>query len=170
MQLMEEQSVNGSDEDDEEGDDDFHEPDSDEDLSDNNDERNRDEIGSVDEESTKSDEEYDDLAMEDKSYWTDNEEEESRDTISMVSQNNHNEASKTNKDDKYSQNLDLFLKTTNQPLTESLELTSEYRNRMGVAASDKAKMRKRSLSIPPVGKHGSIIDDQILANQTDSVL
>jgi len=44
MQLMEEQSVNGSDEDDEEGDDDFHEPDSDEDLSDNNDERNRDEV------------------------------------------------------------------------------------------------------------------------------
>lgn len=43
MQLMEEQSVNGSDED-EEGDDDFPEPDSDEDLSDNNDERNRDEV------------------------------------------------------------------------------------------------------------------------------
>lgn len=113
----------------------------------------------MDEESTKSDEEYDDLAMEDKSYWTDNEEEESRDTISMVSENNHNETTKLSKNEKYIQNLDLFLKTANQPLTESLE----YRNRIEVAASDKAKMRKRSLSIPAVGKHGSIIDDQILA-------
>lgn len=110
----------------------------------------------MDEESTKSDEEYDDLAMEDKSYWTDNEEDETRDTVSMVSENN--------KDDKYMKNLDLFLKTASQPLTESLELTSEFRNRIVVADSDKAKMRKRSLSIPAVGKHGSIIDDQILAN------
>ncbi|XP_010503159.1 PREDICTED: P-loop NTPase domain-containing protein LPA1 homolog 2 [Camelina sativa] len=161
-ELKEDQSVNGSDED-EEGDDDFPEPDSDEDLNDNNDERNRDEVGSVDEESTKSDEEYDDLAMEDKSYWTDNEEEESRDTISMVSENNHNEATKPSKDDKYSQNLDLFLRTANKPLTESLELTSEYGNRMGVPTSDKAKTRKRSLSIPALRKHCSTIDDQVLA-------
>ncbi|EOA23565.1 hypothetical protein CARUB_v10016758mg [Capsella rubella] len=165
-ELKEEQSVSGSDEDeDEEGDEDFPEPDSDEDLSDNNDERNRDEVGSVDEESTKSDEEYDDLAMEDKSYWTDNEEkEESQDTISMVS-----EATNPNKDEKYSQNLDRFLRTANQPLTESLELRGEYENRMGVANSDKAKMRKRSLSIPALRKHSSIIDDQILAYQTDPV-
>lgn len=72
----------------------------------------------MDEESTKSDEEYDDLAMEDKSYWTDNEEEESRDTISMVSENNYKEATRPNKDDKYIQNLDIFLKIPNQPLTE----------------------------------------------------
>ncbi|CAA7030971.1 unnamed protein product [Microthlaspi erraticum] len=167
----EEQSVHGSDDEDEEADDDFPEPDSDEDLSDNNDERDREEVGSVDEESTKSDEEYDDLAMEDKSYWTDNED-EARDTISMVTENNRNEAAAKpdNKDDKYTKNLDLFLKTASQPLTESLELTSEFRNRIVVADSDKAKMRKRSLSIPAVGKHGSIIDDQILANQIDHVL
>uniref|UniRef100_A0A1J3D5K0 P-loop NTPase domain-containing protein LPA1-like protein 1 n=1 Tax=Noccaea caerulescens TaxID=107243 RepID=A0A1J3D5K0_NOCCA len=152
----EEQSVHGSDDEDEEADEDFPEPDSDEDLSDNNDDR--EEVGSVDEESTKSDEEYDDLAMEDKSYWTDNEEDETRDTVSMVSENN--------KDDKHIKNLDLFLKTASQPLTESLEL----RNRIVVADSDKAKMRKRSLSIPAVGKHGSIIDDQILANHIDHVL
>ncbi|KAG2329934.1 hypothetical protein Bca4012_020536 [Brassica carinata] len=167
-ELKEEQSVNGSDED-EEIDDEFPEPDSDEDNSDNNDERNREEVGSVDEESTKSDEEYDDLAMEDKSYWTDREEEEeeTRDTISMASENNHKEATTKPKkdDDKYIQNLDLFLKTANQPLTES-----EYRNRMLIAASDKGKMRKRSLSIPAVGKHGSIIDDQILDNHTDPFL
>ncbi|KAJ4890536.1 P-loop NTPase domain-containing protein LPA1-like protein 2 [Raphanus sativus] len=171
-ELKEEQSVNGSDED-EEIDDEFPEPDSDEDNSDNNDERNREEVGSVDEESTKSDEEYDDLAMEDKGYWTDKEEEEeTRDTISMASENNHKEATAKPKkdDDKYIQNLDLFLRTVNQPLTESLELTCEYRNRMLVAASDKAKMRKRSLSIPAVGKHGSIIDDQILENHTDPFL
>ncbi|KAJ0248278.1 P-loop NTPase domain-containing protein LPA1 2 [Hirschfeldia incana] len=172
-ELKEEQSVDGSDED-EEIDDEFPEPDSDEDNSDNNDERNREEVGSVDEESTKSDEEYDDLAMEDKSYWTDNEEEEeARDTISMASENNHKEEETTKlkkDDDKYIQNLDLFLRTVNQPLTEALELTSEYRNRMLIAASDKAKMRKRSLSIPAVGKHGSIIDDQILDNHTDPFL
>lgn len=134
---------------------------------------NLNQVGSVDEESTKSDEEYDDLAMEDKSYWTDNEEEkETRDTISMASENNHKEATtKPKKDDeKYIQNLDLFLRTVNQPLTESLELTSEYRNRMLIAASDKAKMRKRSLSIPAVGKHGAITDDQILDNHTDPFL
>lgn len=122
----------------------------------------------MDEESTKSDEEYDDLAMEDKSYWTDKEEEEeTRDTISMASENNHKEATTKPKkeDDKYIQNLDLFLKTANQSLTES-----EYRNRMLIAASDKAKMRKRSLSIPAVGKHGSIIDDHILDNHTDPFL
>lgn len=166
-ELKEEQSVNGSDED-EEIDDEFPEPDSDEDNTDNNDERNREEVGSVDEESTKSDEEYDDLAMEDKSYWTDKEEEEeTRDTISMASENNHKEATTKPKkeDDKYIQNLDLFLKTANQSLTES-----EYRNRMLIAASDKAKMRKRSLSIPAVGKHGSIIDDHILDNHTDPFL
>lgn len=127
----------------------------------------------MDEESTKSDEEYDDLAMEDKSYWTDNEEDETRDTVSMVSEINRSEAATKpdNKDDKYIKNLDLFLKkTASQPLTESLELTSEFRNRIVVADSDKAKMRKRSLSIPAVGKHGSIIDDQILANHIDHLL
>ncbi|CAN8255038.1 unnamed protein product [Cochlearia groenlandica] len=161
----EEQSVDGSDEDDEEVDDEEAEPDSDEDLSGNNDER--EEVGSVDEESTKSDEEYDDLAMED----SDEEEEESRDTISMAFVNKDKEASK---DEKYMRNLNLFLRTAaNQPLTKSVELTSEYGNRIVVAAaaSDKAKMRKRSLSIPAVGKYGSIVDDdEVLANHTDQVL
>nr|KJB56206.1 hypothetical protein B456_009G110000 [Gossypium raimondii] len=60
-ELMEENSVFGSDEEV----DDPPEVDSDEDFSDDCDKRDLEEVGSVDEGSTKSDEEYDDLAMQD---------------------------------------------------------------------------------------------------------
>ncbi|KAB2028594.1 hypothetical protein ES319_D05G107500v1 [Gossypium barbadense] len=60
-ELMEENSVFGSDEEV----DDPPEVDSDEDFSDDGDKRDLEEVGSVDEGSTKSDEEYDDLAMQD---------------------------------------------------------------------------------------------------------
>jgi len=118
-------------------------------------------VGSVDEQSTKSDEEYDDLAMEDKSYWTD-EEEESRDTIAIMSEKNNKQATK---EDKYIQNLDLFLRTANQQLVEPLQLcasllTCENGNtRLWLG---KEKMRKRSLSISAIGKHGSGLGDAIL--------
>lgn len=118
-------------------------------------------VGSVDEQSTKSDEEYDDLAMEDKSYWTD-EEEESRDTVAVMSENNHKKATK---EDKYVQNLDLFLRTANQQLVEPLQLcasllTCEDGNTR--LWSGKEKMRKRSLSISSLGKNGSSFGDPIL--------
>ncbi|KAH0906895.1 hypothetical protein HID58_038722 [Brassica napus] len=157
-ELKEEQSVHGSDE---EVEDDPPEQE-DTDFSDDDDnKRDHEEVGSVDEQSTKSDEEYDDLAMEDKSYWTDDEE-ESRDTVAVMSEKNHKPATK---DDKYIQNLDLFLKTANQQLVEPLELcasllTCEY----GDARlwSGKEKMRKRSLSISALGKRGSGLGDPIL--------
>ncbi|XP_010443881.1 PREDICTED: P-loop NTPase domain-containing protein LPA1 homolog 1 [Camelina sativa] len=141
-ELKEDQSVNGSDE---EIEDDPPEPDTDFSDDDNDNKRDHEEVGSVDEQSTKSDEEYDDLAMEDKSYWTDDEE-ESRDTVAIMSEKNHKPATK---DDKYIQNLDLFLRTANQQLVERLW-------------SGKEKMRKRSLSISALGKHGSGLGDPIL--------
>ncbi|KAF8102327.1 hypothetical protein N665_0198s0040 [Sinapis alba] len=158
-ELKEEQSVHGSDE---EVEDDPPEQE-DTDFSDDDDDNKRDheEVGSVDEQSTKSDEEYDDLAMEDKSYWTDDEE-ESRDTVAVMSEKKHKPATKG---DKYIQNLDLFLRTANQQLVEPLELcasllTCEY----GDARlwSGKEKMRKRSLSISALGKCGSGLGDPIL--------
>ncbi|CAA0840512.1 P-loop NTPase domain-containing protein LPA1 homolog 2 [Striga hermonthica] len=67
-ELKEEQSVHGSDE---EEIDEPLEVDSDEDLSDGQKELQEEMEGSVDEESTKSDEEYDDLAMQDSGYMCD---------------------------------------------------------------------------------------------------
>ncbi|KAJ4910960.1 P-loop NTPase domain-containing protein LPA1-like protein 1 [Raphanus sativus] len=156
-ELKEEQSVHGSDE---EGEDDP--PDEqDTDFSDEDDNKqDHEEVGSVDEQSTKSDEEYDDLAMEDKSYWTDNEE-EARDTVAVMSEK------PARKDDKYVQNLDLFLRTAaaNKKLVEPLELcasllTCENGNRR--LWSGKEKMKKRSLSISALGKHGLGLGDPIL--------
>ncbi|VVB16774.1 unnamed protein product [Arabis nemorensis] len=158
-ELKEEQSVHGSDEEDEEVEDDQPEPDTD--FSDDDNKRDHDEVGSVDEQSTKSDEEYDDLAMEDKGYWTD-EEEESRDTVAVMSEKNHKPATK---DDKYIQNLDLFLRTADQQLVEPFQLcTSLLTCEDGNTRlwSGKEKMRKRSLSISALGEHGSGLCDPIL--------
>ncbi|KAG5408909.1 hypothetical protein IGI04_005228 [Brassica rapa subsp. trilocularis] len=133
------------------------------DFSDDDDNKqDHEEVGSVDEQSTKSDEEYDDLAMEDKSYWTDNEE-ESRDTVEVMSEEKHKPATK---DEKYVQNLDLFLRTAaNKQLVEPLELcaslfTCESGNTRRL--SGKEKMKKRSLSISALGKHGSGLGDPIV--------
>ena len=119
-------------------------------------------MGSVDEQSTKSDEEYDDLAMEDKSYWTDNEE-ESRDTVEVMSEEKHKPATK---DEKYVQNLDLFLRTAaNKQLVEPLELCASLftcENGNTRRLSGKEKMKKRSLSISALGKHGSGLGDPIV--------
>ncbi|CAH2072112.1 unnamed protein product [Thlaspi arvense] len=148
-ELKEEQSVNGSDEEVEDD-----PPEQDTDFSDDDNKRDHEEVGSVDEQSTKSDEEYDDLAMEDKSYWTDDEE-ESRDTVAVMSEKNHKPETK---DDKYIQNLDLFLRTANQQLVEPLELCASLltcENGNARLWSGKEKMRKRSLSISALGKHGS---------------
>lgn len=120
-------------------------------------------VGSVDEQSTKSDEEYDDLAMEDKSYWTD-EEEESRDTVAVMSEKNHHK--QATKEDKYVQNLDLFLRTANQELVDPLQLcasllTCEIGNGR-LWSAGKEKMKKRSLSISALGKCCSGLGDPIL--------
>ncbi|KAL1208639.1 putative P-loop NTPase domain-containing protein LPA1 [Cardamine amara subsp. amara] len=155
-ELKEDQSVNGSDEEVEDD-----PPEQDTDFSDDDNKRDHEDVGSVDEQSTKSDEEYDDLAMEDKSYWTD-EEEESRDTVATMSDKNHKQETK---EDKYIQNLDLFLRTANQQLVEPLQLCASlltYEDGNTRLWSGKEKMRKRSLSISSLGKHGLSFGDPIL--------
>ncbi|GLT56815.1 hypothetical protein SLA2020_298310 [Shorea laevis] len=156
-ELKEEQSVHGSDEEV----DDQPEAGSDEDLSDDNDKLVDDEIGSVDEESTKSDEEYDDLVMQDveeDGYWTDNE--EAGDKVVPVS----GDQATLMKGDKYNHNLDVFLKTKSEKLAEPLRsyssLIREKKERR-LPPFGSGRLRKRSLSIPATGKDS--INDLILS-------
>ncbi|XP_028791969.1 P-loop NTPase domain-containing protein LPA1 homolog 1-like [Neltuma alba] len=156
-ELKEEQSVYGSDEEI----DDPPEVGSDEDFSDDGDKRVHDEVGSVDEESTKSDEEYDDLAMQDmpkNDYWSGNDE-VSREKLGHGS---HRTRVLENEE---RQNHGLYLRTRSEPVPESscsysslFMENSERRLHPG-----EAKLRKRSLSIPALEKDGSAIIDPILS-------
>lgn len=103
--------------------------------------------GSVDEESTKSDEEYDDLAMQDMQ-----ENGEWLDDVKLGL--DHQGQSVGMLGDRYRQNLDLFLRsrTRNEPMSEP-----------PCSYAGNFKMRKRSLSIPALGKHGSLINGPILS-------
>ncbi|KAI3722051.1 hypothetical protein L2E82_33075 [Cichorium intybus] len=133
-ELKEEQSVFGSDEEV----DDQLEVDSDEDLSDDVKEHMLEEMeGSVDEESTKSDEEYDDLAMQDiqeNGYFTDDELNQ-HDTVG----NQHG--------DKYSRNLDRFLRGKSEPSADS-----GHMNPRRLLYSGSFKVKRRSHSISSFGK------------------
>ncbi|KDP44001.1 hypothetical protein JCGZ_05468 [Jatropha curcas] len=158
-ELKEENSVHGSDEEV----DDPPEADSDEDFSDDGDNHIDEEIGSVDEESTKSDEEYDDLAMQDvqdNGYWSDDE--ESKDKLLPIL----GSSSGPTEGEKYRQNLDRFLRSRSEPLGEPLCAYSSFLVEKGerrLSNLGNVKMRKRSLSIPAIGKHGSIVADPILS-------
>ncbi|KAK9280509.1 hypothetical protein L1049_014201 [Liquidambar formosana] len=151
-ELKEEQSVCGSDE---EEVDDPSEVDSDEDLSDVADEQIHEEMeGSVDEEYTKSDEEYDDLAMQDvqeTGYWSDDDEEAKDKLVPVPEEHGLNNMRR----DKYRKNLDRFLRTRSEPLSEPpcsyFSLLME-KNERRMPPSGNVKMRKRSLSIPALGK------------------
>ncbi|KAI3450600.1 hypothetical protein Pfo_007265 [Paulownia fortunei] len=162
-ELKEESSVHGSDEEADES----PEVDSDEDLNDGQKHLQEELEGSVDEESTKSDEEYEDLAMQDFpdiGYMSDDDEEfyykmELNGVLSVsgdLSNNNglHGE--------KYQQNLDLFLRTNCEPLSESLMCSFESplkdKNERREPSYGNCKLRKRSQSIPAFGKHGSLIN------------
>lgn len=122
-------------------------------------------VGSVDEESTKSDEEYDDLAMQDvqeNGYWSDNDEFNGK--LSAVA----GELGTKMHGNMYSQNLDRFLRTRSEPVPvpepqcsySSLLVEKSERK---LPPTGKAKLRKRSLSIPALGKHSSAINDPILS-------
>ncbi|XWS74324.1 hypothetical protein CRYUN_Cryun02cG0205100 [Craigia yunnanensis] len=150
-ELKEENSVYGSDEEV----DDPPEVDSDEDFSDDGDKQVLEEVGSVDEGSTKSDEEYDDLAMQDvqeNGYWSDDEDDpEPRDKVVTVS---GDQATRT-RGDKYNKNLDLFLRSRGEQFSEPLYSYSSLlmeKNERGLAPLGNVKTRKRSLSIPALGK------------------
>ncbi|KAL5056113.1 hypothetical protein RYX36_036795 [Vicia faba] len=164
-ELKEHYSVHGSDE---ENDD---QPDvgSDEDFSDDGDgDNNVDEVGSVDEESTKSDEEYDDLAMQDvleNGYWSD-------DDYEFTSKLASAELAIKIHGNKYKQNMDHFLRTRSEPVpieVASQEPLCSYSSLLAEKSEKKfssngnAKLRKRSLSIPAIRKHSSAINDPILS-------
>ncbi|KAG6678605.1 hypothetical protein I3843_14G087700 [Carya illinoinensis] len=145
-ELKEELSVHGSDEEV----DDPAEAGSDDDLSDDDHNDVLEEIGSVDEESTKSDEEYEDLAMQDmqeNGLWSDNAE-EAKDKLAPVSKD---------------QNLELYYRTKSEPLSElcSYSLLVD-KNEMRMPSGN-LKMRTRSLSIPALVKHGSFMGGPILS-------
>ncbi|KAL2471024.1 P-loop NTPase domain-containing protein LPA11 [Abeliophyllum distichum] len=157
-ELKEENSVHGSDEDVDEP----PEIDSDEDLSDGRKQIQEELEGSVDEESTKSDEEYDDLAMQDTpegGYVPDNEEESNN-------KMEFNDVVVSTKNDidgvKYQQNLDHFMRTKGEPLSEALSgafaypLREKKESRMPLHGN--IGLRKRSQSIPAMGKHGSLVN------------
>ncbi|KAJ4978248.1 hypothetical protein NE237_009028 [Protea cynaroides] len=162
-ELKEEQSVSGSDEEADEP----SEVDSDEDLSDDDEGHIHEEMeGSVDEESTKSDEEYDDLAMQDgqdTGYWS--EEEESKAKQVPISGDPDSNSAENLKGDKYKENLDLFLRTSSEPLSEPLCLYSALmeKNQSRMPAGGDTRMRKRSLSIPSLRKHEPLLNDPILS-------
>ncbi|KAK9999118.1 hypothetical protein SO802_018721 [Lithocarpus litseifolius] len=145
-ELKEELSVHGSDEEV----DDPPEVGSDDDLSDDVDKEVDEEIGSVDEESTKSDEEYDDLAMQDmqeNGYWSDDDE-EAKDKIVPGSRD---------------RNLDNFHRTKSETLSEPCSYSSILLEKNERRKPSNGKMRRRSLSIPAFRKHGAFMDAPILS-------
>lgn len=118
----------------------------------------------MDEQSTKSDEEYDDLAMQDvmENGYSSDDDEELREKLSPA----HGAQGTNMGEDKYSKNLDLFLKQSNEQKIEPLCSHASVlvgKNERRVTTPGKAKMRKRSLSIPFGKNDGSIINDPILS-------
>lgn len=156
-ELKEDISVHGSDEEV----DDPQELGSDEDFSEDGDKQIHEEIGSVDEESTKSDEEYDDLAMLDvhHGYWTD-------DDMEYMERGGSISKGQTSARavDRYRQNLDLFLRSKSESSKSLCSYSSLMKEKeRNIRTSGAMKMKKRSLSIPAMRKHGSAIDGPILS-------
>lgn len=117
-------------------------------------------VGSVDEESTKSDEEYDDLAMQDvveNGYWSDDD--EFRSKVGLVG---GELGSKMHGGNRYRRNLDLFHRSRSEPVAVP-EPQCSYSSLLVEKSERKAKLRTRSLSIPALGKHRSAMNDPILS-------
>lgn len=161
-ELKEEQSVHGSD--DEEGDEPL-ERDSDEDLSDDGSKQVDEEEGSVDEESTKSDEEYDDLAMldiQEDGYMTDvNEEIVNKSELSTkvvpVSGDQLTEDFET-----YKKSIDQSFRSKSAVILEpplgSYTSFLKEKNEKRIPTSGTIRVKKRSNSIPTLGKHGALLN------------
>ncbi|KAE8674584.1 P-loop NTPase domain-containing protein LPA1-like protein 1 [Hibiscus syriacus] len=149
-ELKEENSVYDSDEEV----DDPPEVDSDEDICDDGDQEVHEEVGSVDEGSTKSDEEYDDLALQDvmkNGYFPDDEEFHHDKIVAFCG------------DQLTFPRTRSIRKQFSEPQSSWSSVLSEKMEK-GVAAfgNGKNKVRKRSLSISTLGKRGSIIGDPML--------
>lgn len=115
----------------------------------------------MDEESTKSDEEYDDLAMLDvhQGYWSDDDM-EYKDRAGPV----YKEPRSARAVDRYRQNLDLFLRSKSESSKSLCSYSSLLKEKeRNLRTSGSMKLRKRSLSIPAMRKHGSAIDGPILS-------
>ncbi|XP_009629697.1 P-loop NTPase domain-containing protein LPA1 homolog 2-like [Nicotiana tomentosiformis] len=167
-ELKEEQSVHGSDEEVDEP----LERDSDEDLSDDGSKQVDDEEGSVDEESTKSDEEYDDLAMQDiqeDGYTTD------------VNEELHNKLELSNKvvpvsGEQLTEGIETYRKSIDQSFRSKSAIILEpplgsyasflkEKNEKRVSTSGNIRIKKRSNSIPTLGKHGALINGSTLPEE-----
>lgn len=102
----------------------------------------------MDEESTKSDEEYDDLAMQDiqeNGYFTDDELKQ------------HNAVNNNHYGDKYSQNLDRFLRAKSEPNPYSGHPNPSYAiKEKRLLYSGSFKVKRRSHSISCFGKDGPL--------------
>lgn len=165
-ELKEGISVSGSDEEA----DDPPDMDSDEDLSDLDKKEIHEELeGSVDEDSTKSDEEYDDLAMRDgqeNGGWTDNDEDANEQTVlKNLAQNDS--ALSMGDGGKYQQNLDLFQKLSERFAKTSLLSNKEERNAdvrtRTRSLSDTSWIYSHSLNIPISGESASAYREPILS-------
>lgn len=116
----------------------------------------------MDEQSTKSDEEYDDLAMEDSPHdgYVSDDELNANFSISEDLSNR-----KGLHGDKYQRNLDLFLRTRHEPLLDSLlcplSSPSKEKSERRPPPPGKCKLTRRSLSIPSFVKRGSLVNDPI---------
>ncbi|KAL0537795.1 hypothetical protein IC582_026782 [Cucumis melo] len=157
-ELKEDISVHGSDEEV----DDPQELGSDEDLSEDGDKQIHEEVGSVDEESTKSDEEYDDLAMLDvhHGYWSEDDL-EYMEKVGSVYKGGQTSARAI---DRYRQNVDLFLRSKSESSKSLCSYTSLLKEKeRNIRTSGSMKMKKRSLSIPAMRKHSSAVDGPILS-------
>uniref|UniRef100_A0A7C8YEH9 Uncharacterized protein n=1 Tax=Opuntia streptacantha TaxID=393608 RepID=A0A7C8YEH9_OPUST len=111
--------------------------------------------GSVDEESTKSDEEYDDLAIQDgleNGYRSDDGEDIKVESLGSLSAHVEN----NKKENKYPPTLDMFLRTRSEPLTKALCLYTSVmpEKNENKIPSNNIRIRRRSLSIPAFGKRG----------------
>uniref|UniRef100_A0A7N0VBY7 Uncharacterized protein n=1 Tax=Kalanchoe fedtschenkoi TaxID=63787 RepID=A0A7N0VBY7_KALFE len=164
-ELMEDHSFSGS----EEEVDGPPDVDSDDDLSNADDKKMDDEgEGSVDEESTKSDEEYDDLAMQDlqeNEYPADidNDEEGQEDNWDPIP------------DEKYKQNLEQFIKSAEDLLPDDTPSTSNHvhslQNGTKVASSTShVRTRKQSQSIPAFREHGTAFNSLIISGAREGMM
>lgn len=113
-------------------------------------------------ESTKSDEEYDDLAMEDApddGYMSDDDREFFKLELNgRFSISGDLSSRKCLHGDKYKRNLDLFLRMRHEPLLHSLmspfASPSKDKNERRPTSPGMRKLTRRSLSIPSFVKHG----------------
>ncbi|KAK4441195.1 P-loop NTPase domain-containing protein LPA11 [Sesamum alatum] len=164
-ELKEEQSVHGSDEEEVV---DSLETDSDEYFTDASKHLDEELEGSVDEELTKSDEEYDDLAVEDFSdggYKSGDDEEfniemEFKEALSVPRDQPNKEGPRG---ENYRKNLDLFHSTKSEAVSGSSlmrSITTPPRDKND-KRSRYYKLRKRSQSIPAFRDHGSLINAAI---------